>query len=77
MHRKCLVEFIISVLTFYNVSVRVSKPDTLAEEWDRISWKEFWKLAHETPQAGIHIQSTEPLLSQIDIQTEVVFNQKT
>ena len=38
--------------------LRVSAKGSVAEEWDRISWTEFWKLAHETPQAGIEIQST-------------------
>ncbi|KIM21928.1 hypothetical protein M408DRAFT_79825, partial [Serendipita vermifera MAFF 305830] len=36
--------------------VPVSEKGTAAEEWDRISWTEFWRLAHECPEAGIHIQ---------------------
>ncbi|KIM21924.1 hypothetical protein M408DRAFT_333181 [Serendipita vermifera MAFF 305830] len=34
----------------------VSEKGTAAEEWDRLSWAEFWRLAHESPEAGIHIQ---------------------
>jgi hypothetical protein len=66
-----LLGVLISILTF---SFRVSKPGTLAEQWDRVSWKEFWKLAHEAPQAGIHVQSKALFscpLGQIDIQSLV------
>ncbi|KAH6682926.1 D-amino-acid oxidase [Halenospora varia] len=33
-----------------------SEPDTPEMEWDRVTFKELWKLANDVPAAGIHIQ---------------------
>ena len=51
----CAMSFCLS----HKSPIRVSVKGSEAEEWDRISWNEFRKLAHTAPQAGIHIQSTE------------------
>jgi len=73
MRRTSLVGFLFLAPT---ICFRVSEKGTLAEEWDRISWKEFWKLLHEAPQAGIHIESMPPFSCRLYIRTDVLFDQK-
>ncbi|KAF8440111.1 hypothetical protein BGX38DRAFT_1206588 [Terfezia claveryi] len=34
----------------------VSAPNTPAAEWDRATFKEFWRLAKNAPESGIHVQ---------------------
>ena len=36
----------------------VSRQGTKAAEWDRATYTQFWKLAHEDPSAGISIYRT-------------------
>lgn len=35
---------------------RVSARNTPAAEWDRVTFKELWRLAKNAPEAGIHVQ---------------------
>lgn len=35
---------------------RVSSKGSVAAEWDRVTFKELWRLVMTVPEAGIHVQ---------------------